>query len=118
MTTPSHATLQQTFAHRALLPGTHPLARYVLQLMSAKRSNLCVSADVSSTAQLLQLAEDVGESICILKTHADLVDDWGPKTIDGLRDIAQRKKFVIFEDRKFGDIGSMPHSLSEPRRRR
>lgn len=74
--------------------------------MTTKSSNLCVSADVSTTSQLIQLAEDVGDSICMLKTHIDIIDDFGPRTVEALKEIASRKKFLIFEDRKFGDIGS------------
>ena len=94
------------YSSRADLPGTHPLTAYLLQLMSIKRSNLCVSADVHSTTALLRLAEEVGDSICIFKTHADIIDDFGEGTIRGLQDISRRKKFLLFEDRKFGDIGS------------
>lgn len=74
--------------------------------MHVKRTNLCVSADVNTTTELLQVAEDVGDHICVLKTHADIIDDFGDKTIRGLNEIARRKKFLVFEDRKFGDIGS------------
>lgn len=100
-------TSRLSFSSRADAPRTHPLASYLLQLVAAKRSNLCVSADVNSTAALLRLAEDVGDYICVLKTHADIVDDFGERTIKGLQEIARRKRFLIFEDRKFGDIGSM-----------
>ncbi|KAI9817549.1 MAG: orotidine 5'-phosphate decarboxylase [Pycnora praestabilis] len=101
-----HRTLTQSFNQRASNPNAHPLSTYLLRLISIKRSNLCVSADVTTTSALLRLAEEVGDTICVLKTHADIVDDFGEKTIKGLRDVARRKKFVIFEDRKFGDIGS------------
>ena len=97
---------RKDYSARVQLPETHPLAAYLLQLMSIKRSNLCVSADVHSTTALLRLAEEVGDSICILKTHADIIDDFGEDTIQGLQEISQRKKFLLFEDRKFGDIGS------------
>ena len=60
----------------------------------------------------MQLAEDVGDSICLLKTHADIISDFGPRTIEGLKDIAGRKRFLVFEDRKFGDIGSRFRLLS------
>jgi uridine monophosphate synthetase len=65
-----------------------------------------VSADVTTTNQLLELAEEVGDSIVVLKTHADIVFDFTDRTIRCLRDIAARKNFLVFEDRKFGDIGS------------
>ena len=96
----------KTFLERAELENTSPLAAYLLQLIAIKQTNLCVSADVTTTRELLKLAEDVGESICLLKTHADIIVDFGDRTVRGLRDIARRKKFLIFEDRKFSDIGS------------
>ncbi|MCJ1352098.1 MAG: orotidine 5'-phosphate decarboxylase [Icmadophila ericetorum] len=94
------------FTSRADLPNVPPLSEYLLHLISIKKSNLCVSADVNSTLALLRLAEEVGDYICVLKTHADIIDDFGEKTIKGLQEISSRKKFLIFEDRKFGDIGS------------
>jgi hypothetical protein len=40
------------------------------------------------------------------------VTDWTDRTAQALREIAQRKRFLIFEDRKFADIGgtSLPES--------
>lgn len=101
-----HATLTQTYGQRSESPNLTPLATYLLRLMHLKRTNLCVSADVTTTTELLRLAEEVGDHICVLKTHADIINDFGEKTIRGLNDVARRRKFVVFEDRKFGDIGS------------
>jgi len=98
--------LRSTFEARAQRPNTHPLASYLYELCAAKRTNLCVSADVNSTTQLLKIAEEVGDYICVLKTHADIIGDFGDRTIRGLKEISRRKRFLIFEDRKFGDIGS------------
>ncbi|KAF2995232.1 orotidine 5'-phosphate decarboxylase [Curvularia kusanoi] len=101
----SHPTLTSTYGARAGLPTTGPLASYLLRLMSIKQTNLCLSADVETSAELIQLAEDVGDSICLLKTHCDIVTDWTDRTATALREIAKRKSFLIFEDRKFADIG-------------
>lgn len=101
-----HSTYSKSYLERASLPNTSPVAAYLLRLIDLKKTNLCVSADVNTTRDLLQLAEDVGDSICLLKTHADIINDFGPRTIEGLKEIAARKKFLVFEDRKFGDIGS------------
>ena len=73
--------------------------------MTTKRTNMCLSADVTSTNHLLKLADALGDKICMLKTHADIIDDFGGRTIRGLTEISRRKGFLIFEDRKFGDIG-------------
>jgi hypothetical protein len=101
-----HHTLSLSFEDRASLPNTSPLASYLLHLIAIKRSNLCLSADVSTTAELLALAEEVGNSICLLKTHADIINDFSERTVRELREIAKKKRFLVFEDRKFGDIGS------------
>ncbi|MCJ1469871.1 orotidine 5'-phosphate decarboxylase [Pseudocyphellaria aurata] len=102
--------LSLPYSIRADLPFTPPLTSYLLHLISIKRSNLCVSADVHTSSALLRLAEEVGDYICVLKTHADIVDDFSERTIRGLNEIARRKMFLIFEDRKFGDIGSTVQS--------
>ena len=101
-----HPTFYQSYAERSEDPKLTPLATYLLRLVQIKRTNLCVSADVSTTSELLQLAEDVGDQICVLKTHADIIKDFTDKTIRGLLEVSKRKRFIIFEDRKFGDIGS------------
>jgi len=106
---PRHPTWSLSFRERAQLPNTPALAVYLLHLIAIKKSNLCLSADVSTSAELLKLADETGDSICILKTHADIVDDWSERTVRKLREIAKKKKFLVFEDRKFGDIGSMAH---------
>ena len=102
----SRSNKTTSFADRADHASISPLARYLLSLVSIKLSNLCVSADVHTTDELLEVAEEVGDHICVLKTHADIIDDFSDRTIRGLQEISQRKHFLIFEDRKFGDIGS------------
>jgi hypothetical protein len=108
----SHPSWTSTYRSRAGLPTTGPLASYLLSLVAVKQTNLCLSADVETSAELLQLAEDVGDYICVFKTHCDIVTDWTDRTAHALRGIAQRKRFLIFEDRKFADIGgtSLPES--------
>lgn len=101
----SHPSLASTYRARANLPSTGPLASYLLSLISLKQTNLCLSADVETSAELIQLAEEVGDSICLFKTHCDIVTDWTDQTAQALTEIARRKRFLIFEDRKFADIG-------------
>lgn len=61
------------FLFLLLSADIHPLASKLLKIMEEKQSNLCVSADVTSSDELLQLAESLGPKICMLKTHVDIL---------------------------------------------
>jgi len=76
------------------------------QVMTAKRSNLSVAVDVTSRDRLLRIADAVGPHVCCIKTHVDILDDWDDATAESLAGLAKKHNFLIFEDRKFADIGN------------
>ena len=83
----------------------HPVAARLLDIMADKQTCLAFSADVTSGSRLLALAETLGPEICVLKTHIDILTDFTQGLVQNLREIARAHQFLIFEDRKFADIG-------------
>ncbi|ETN37384.1 orotidine 5'-phosphate decarboxylase [Cyphellophora europaea CBS 101466] len=96
---------KQSFAQRA---KAHPnvLAKRLFEIAERKQTNIVLSADLTTTGELLKIADDLGPHIAVLKTHIDIVADFSSKTTEGLSRIAQKHDFLIFEDRKFIDIGN------------
>lgn len=102
--TPS--TNKLSFEERASL-SKNPTARKLFHLMSEKGTNLAVNPDVTSAKELLHLTDLVGPYICVLKTHIDIINDFTPSLTEALKELAKKHNFLIFEDRKFGDIGAV-----------
>ncbi|TGZ85718.1 orotidine-5'-phosphate decarboxylase [Ascodesmis nigricans] len=101
-----------TYAQRA---STHPtpLGRKLLTIMSRKKTNLCVSLDTPSPVEILSLLADIGPYICLAKTHIDAIPFTAFSSFEdvhqftaSLEALAKEHDFLLFEDRKFADIGN------------
>ncbi|KAJ7904638.1 humps family-domain-containing protein [Mycena olivaceomarginata] len=96
---------RRTYAQRAL-HHKNPAAKLLLETIERKQSNLAVSVDVASAKDFLAIIDVVGPFVCLVKTHIDIIEDFTPSLITDLQALSAKHDFVIFEDRKFADIGN------------
>lgn len=94
-----------SYKQRALF-CSNPIAQRLFTIMDTKKTNLVFSADVTNKDKLLALADLIGPEISVLKTHCDIIDGFDQDFYMALRSLAKQHNFLIFEDRKFADIGS------------
>ncbi|KAH9823442.1 humps family-domain-containing protein [Melampsora americana] len=97
--------IHQTYSSRSI-HQSNPISKKLLNLMEEKQTNLCVSLDVINKSNFLRIANLIGPHICILKTHIDIIVDFDQDLIHQLVKLSQEHNFLIFEDRKFADIGN------------
>ena len=84
-----------------------PMARKYMEVACRKQTLVCLAADRNTMAGLFDLIETVGPHIAALKTHVDLVDDWTAESWGRFCEVAKAADLLIFEDRKFADIGGI-----------
>jgi orotidine 5'-phosphate decarboxylase subfamily 1 len=84
-----------------------PIARRYMATAARSKSLVCLAADRPTTAEVLDLIRKVGPFLAALKTHVDLVEDWTADGWNEVRAAADAADLLLFEDRKFADIGGI-----------
>jgi len=87
--------------------ASSPMAKRYMEVATEKQSLVCLAADRNTMAGLMALLEAVGPHVAALKTHVDLVDDWSPEAWATFCEAAVQANLLVFEDRKFADIGGI-----------
>lgn len=77
-------------------------------IIKNKGTRICLAADVDSVEELLEIADTLGPYICILKLHYDIIPQFHEKECGKmLLELREKHNFLIWEDRKYADIGSI-----------
>jgi orotidine-5'-phosphate decarboxylase len=98
-----------TYAERAELcsqNGGNLVAKALFEIMARKHTNLVLSADVDDKDQIIELFNAIGPYICAIKLHCDIINGWDEGFARTLQELAKIHDVIIFEDRKFADIGN------------
>jgi uridine monophosphate synthetase len=82
------------------------LTKKLLDFINAKHSNLILSLDVCTQREFFTILDKTAEHIVMLKTHVDILTDFNEAFILKLFNYSKKYDFMIFEDRKFADIGN------------
>jgi uridine monophosphate synthetase len=78
----------------------------IRNIISKKKSNICVSLDYIRTCQILNAIEILKDNIVMVKIHCDIIEDFNEDFVYRLTKICREYNIYIIEDRKFGDIGN------------
>jgi len=130
---------QKSYGQRAA-DHSNPAAQLLLHTIERKKSNLAVSVDLTKSSDFLKVIDVVGPYVCLIKarkadrfnpsdanslhlfelqTHIDILEDFTLDVIERLKLLSAKHDFVVFEDRKFADIGvshfPIPHHLIQGR---
>ena len=71
--TQSTSVVKLPLEKRLLAIESGSLAARLFKTMLEKKSNLCVAADLTTMKEILDLVENIGDKICCLKLHFDIV---------------------------------------------
>ncbi len=85
---------------------SNALTRRLLKIIEQKQSRLVLSLDVDNQRDFFNILEQTAPHIVMLKTHVDILSDFDSSFIEKLKYYAHAFDFMIFEDRKFADIGN------------
>ena len=83
----------------------HPLSHQYMLSAFKKKSAVILAADFFKIADLLKVIDSVGEYVTAIKTHVDMIEDFDRHSWDEVIKAAKKYDLLIFEDRKFADIG-------------
>ena len=80
-------------------------SRRYMQTAAEKQTLICFAADLQTVDAVRKTVESIGPYIACLKLHVDIVEDWTPEGWVDVCDLAKELDVLIWEDRKFADIG-------------
>lgn len=69
------------------------------------KKTICLALDFSKKDKILSMINLFADKIKIFKLHCDIIDDFDDTFIETLIKLKTKHNFLLWEDRKFADIG-------------
>lgn len=89
-----------------LYPPLNPMITKIRKAIAIKKSNICISMDLTTTEEIIVNLIKLKDHIMMIKLHCDIIENFNDSFVKQLVEICERNNIFIFEDRKFSDIGS------------
>jgi len=80
------------------------ITQKLIDIINTKKTNLIASLDIINSYELLDQLKLVGEHICAVKIHYDILDCPHNEFYTELNKLKLEKNFLVIEDRKLSDI--------------
>lgn len=83
-------------------PFINSFKNKLTKIIKTKETSLCLSLDIfDNWTKAMELLDELGPYICMVKTHEDLTEGFQSSVVS---DLAKKHNFLIMEDRKLVDV--------------
>ena len=89
-----------------LYPKINDMVLNIKGLIKDKKSNICVSMDLTRSEDIIVNLIKLKDHIIMIKLHCDIIENFNDIFVKQLVEICEENRILIFEDRKFSDIGA------------
>lgn len=83
---------------------TNNITNLLINIINEKETNLVVSLDIENENDFFDKLELIGNHICAVKIHYDIISNPSPSFAERLNFLKMKHKFLVIEDRKLADI--------------
>ncbi|WP_185873402.1 orotate phosphoribosyltransferase [Blattabacterium cuenoti] len=85
---------------------SHFIGKKLIDITLKKKTNLIISVDLIYSEKILELVRLIGDKVCGIKLHSDIISDFSFSFINYIKELSIKKEFLLLEDKKLCDINS------------
>lgn len=83
---------------------TNEITKKLLKIINEKKTNVIASLDVCDPEKLFNMIELIGDHVCAIKTHFDIMSIHIHDFSRRINELKNTHQFLVIEDKKFADI--------------